>query len=236
MPSDNTKPLRVIQISDSHLFADASRELNGLNTFHSLQHVMKSVLGYKPDLVVFTGDIVDLAEAEAYLNVKSILENVAVPVFCIPGNHDDPQLLKQHLVSESVRVDDSVVLNHWQLFFLNSYIPNTHSGHLDKRQLQRLEQHLDKYPQHSALICLHHHPVPIGSRWMDAMGLDNAEELFDVIDRYIQVKGIIWGISIRNFNRSDTVSTCWDHHQPVFNLSHCPIHLTWMILLLDSDG
>jgi 3',5'-cyclic-AMP phosphodiesterase len=43
------------------------------------------------------------------------------------------------------------------------------------------------------MICVHHHPVSMGSRWLDAVGIDNAEALFEVLDAHAQVRAIVWG-------------------------------------------
>jgi Icc protein len=40
---------------------------------------------------------------------------------------------------------------------------------------------------------LHHHPVEMGSRWLDGIGLANAGEFWRVIDSHTHVRGIVWG-------------------------------------------
>ncbi len=215
MQSEKNKILRIAQITDSHLFADSSQKLNGLDTLNSLQQVMQAVLDSQPELIIFSGDLVDRPEAAAYFAVKSVLDLSTVPVFCLPGNHDDPDLLKETLSSEKIHNDFSTLVNNWQLLFLNSYQPNTHAGKLGDNQLQMLDRHLRKHSEYSALICLHHPPVPIHSSWMDAMGLEQSEELFAVVDRHPQVKAVIWGHIHQQFNQTrngvkllGTPSTC----------------------------
>ncbi len=43
------------------------------------------------------------------------------------------------------------------------------------------------------LVCLHHHPVPIGSDWLDQIGLANAADFFRIIDASREVRAIVWG-------------------------------------------
>jgi 3',5'-cyclic-AMP phosphodiesterase len=43
------------------------------------------------------------------------------------------------------------------------------------------------------MVCLHHHPVAMASRWLDALGIDNADEFFQVLDAHAQVRAISWG-------------------------------------------
>ena len=65
------------------------------------------------------------------------------------------------------------------------------------------------------LIALHHHPVSMGSEWLDTVGLANAEEFFAVIDRHPTVRGIVFGHVHQAFETSrhgvrilGTPSTC----------------------------
>ena len=43
------------------------------------------------------------------------------------------------------------------------------------------------------MIALHHHPVDVGSRWMDNIGLRNREAFWAIVDRFPQVKVVLWG-------------------------------------------
>jgi 3',5'-cyclic-AMP phosphodiesterase len=56
----------------------------------------------------------------------------------------------------------------------------------------RLDESLASFPGH-ALVCLHHHPVMMRSRWLDTIGLANAEEFWRIIDRHPHVRGVVWG-------------------------------------------
>ena len=59
-------------------------------------------------------------------------------------------------------------------------------------QLQLLEQALATATS-PVLVCLHHHPVPVSSDWLDRIGLDNAGDFFRIIDAHPSVRGIVWG-------------------------------------------
>ena len=53
------QPLRIVQLSDCHLFADESGKLLGLNTQFSLDKVLELVRREQPnpDLILATGDL-----------------------------------------------------------------------------------------------------------------------------------------------------------------------------------
>ncbi len=241
--ADNTT-LRIVQITDSHLFANPASKLNGLNTLNSLQQVMQAVIVCKPDIILFTGDLVDTPTNAAYQQVASVIGQSPIPVYCLAGNHDQPEQLKQSLSSEKIRVDDSAIVGAWQLIFLNSYQAGTHSGRLVDNNLQMLNSNLSKHPKRPALICLHHHPVPIDSLWMDTMGLQQADELFAVLDRYPQVKAVVWGHIHQQFEQRrkgvkllGSPSTCVQFMPGAteFSLDDKPPGYRWLNLHIDGE-
>lgn len=243
MQSANDKILRIAQITDSHLFADPLSRLNGLDTLYSLRQVMQAVIASQPDIIVFTGDLVDKPSIAAYQQVQAVIDQSPVPVYCLAGNHDQPELLEQSLSSGNIRVDETVLIGVWQLIFLDSYQPGTHSGKLDINHLHMLNSNLSKHPERPALICMHHHPVPINSSWMDNMGLQQADELFAVLDRYPQVKAIVWGHVHQQFEHTrkgvkllGSPSTCVQFMPGAteFSLDDKPPGYRW--LNLHSDG
>lgn len=195
--------VRMLQFTDTHLFADKDDEFDGINTYESFNQVLTLAkrCHWPPELVVITGDLVHDPVESAYQLLKSILVELQLPVYCIPGNHDDPSLMAEILPGESIKLIRRLPIKGWQVFFLNSYIPNTHSGHLAKEELEFLDDQLYSNRKIPALICLHHPPVMIGSEWMDAMSLRNADEFFAVIDGHKQVKGVLWGHIHQRFER-----------------------------------
>ena len=58
------QPLRVVQLSDFHLFADTDGKLLGLNTQFSLEAVLDRVRREQPDmdLILATGDLSKLKD------------------------------------------------------------------------------------------------------------------------------------------------------------------------------
>ena len=43
------------------------------------------------------------------------------------------------------------------------------------------------------LICLHHPPLPVGSKWLDQVGLKNGDEFLRIIGRPGNVRAAIFG-------------------------------------------
>ncbi len=193
LPPDGA--LRVIQVTDTHLYAQTDRCLVGLNTFDTFTAVLDRIAQQASDvdLVLATGDLVHDATPQGYLRLRRHLGALQRPVYCLPGNHDSPAVMAQVMDEGLVTMAASAVHGDWVFVLLDSTFPGEAGGHLSAAQLSLLDQRLSAHADKHALVCLHHQPIPIGSAWMDRMALDNAPELFAVIDRHPQVRGLIWG-------------------------------------------
>ena len=209
--------INVLQITDMHLFADSDGSLLGLNTEQSLQAVIRAALPDKtsPDLVLATGDLVHDGTPAAYRRIFGHLESLGLPVYCLAGNHDEATTLQHTLDSQRLHYVPQLQQGNWQFIFLDSTIAGSEGGHLDPQALASMDRQLAATPDKHALVCLHHQPVPMGSRWLDTMAVDNPGDFFAIIDRHPQVRGILWGHVHQTFDRmrSDvrlmaTPSTC----------------------------
>jgi Icc protein len=187
--------IKVLQITDTHLFARSSGSLLGLNTEQSLLAVTAEVrANHLPaDLILATGDLVHDGTAAAYRRIFGHLENFGLPVYCLPGNHDEARSLQQSLGDGLVKYTSHAHHGNWHFIFLDSTIAHSEAAHLSTETLQMLEMQLQSAPTDHTLVCLHHQPVLTGSRWLDTMAVDNRDEFLAVIDRYPQVRGILWG-------------------------------------------
>ena len=198
MPSVSTltanDPVLLVQLSDSHLYAEADGALLGMNTRDSLQRVIELVLAQQPqvDLVLATGDLSQDGTLASYQQFRQLSGQIDAPARWIPGNHDEPQVMIQAAV-QSPLLEPVVDIGNWRITLLDSAVPGSVPGFLQDSQLQLLAQALSEAPQRHHLVCLHHHPVPIDCVWMDPIGLRNPEALFAVLDRFAQVRGVLWG-------------------------------------------
>lgn len=186
--------LRVLQLTDTHLYANPVGTLLGMNTLDSFQRVIRHFRDYHwpLDVLLATGDLVHDASPEGYALVAQMLSGFNVPVFCLPGNHDVPPVMREHLRGQRVHTDTVMDHGAWRFVMLDSVIPGEEGGRLAADQLAQLEQALASTDRHT-LVCMHHQPVNVGSAWIDTMAIDNPDPLFEIIDRYPHVRGILWG-------------------------------------------
>lgn len=196
MPSSSIKDSSVllVQLSDSHLFAEASGTLMGMKTRDGLEKVVELVRAEQPaiDLLLMTGDISQDGTVQSYQAFRQISEPLGAPVRWLPGNHDEWAQMHKAAQGSDVLVPVTDI-GRWRVTMLNSEVEGCVFGHLEDDQLQLLEQSLSEAPDRHHLVCLHHHPVPIGCAWMVPIGLHNAVALFAVLDRYPQVRAVLWG-------------------------------------------
>jgi Icc protein len=178
-----------------HLYAESSGSLLGLNTEASLAAVVADIRAHHlpADAVLATGDLVHDGKPAAYERIFSWLQAFGLPVYCLPGNHDEATVLQDTLNHRLVRYVEQVNIGNWQVILLDSTIPGSEGAHLGPEALRSLDARLRAAPDNPALVCLHHQPIAMGSRWLDTMAVDNPEEFFAIIDRYPQVRGILWG-------------------------------------------
>jgi Icc protein len=187
--------VRLLQISDPHLRADPRGGLRGMPTLESLERVLAHAMASRRsiDAVVCTGDIVN-DEPAGYAHFARVLGALDKPVYCVPGNHDDPAQLRAALARAPFQVGGHVDLGAWRIVLLDSCVPGRASGYLAPAELQRLQRALEDSERH-VMVCVHHQPVAMASRWLDALGIENATQLFDVLDAYGhgRVRVLSWG-------------------------------------------
>ena len=187
-------PLRLVQFTDLHLYGDAAKRLRGVTTLPAFEAALATARERVApwSAVLLTGDLVQ-DDPAGYQHLRRLLGASPVPVLCIGGNHDEPAPMRAALGSAPFQVDGIAEFGSWLVVMLDSFLAGAASGRLTGAELARLEAALADHPRHHALVCLHHQPVPVGSRWIDELPLENAAELFAVLDRHPQVRAVLWG-------------------------------------------
>ncbi|MFR0690974.1 3',5'-cyclic-AMP phosphodiesterase [Enterobacterales bacterium AE_CKDN230030158-1A_HGKHYDSX7] len=184
----------VVQLSDSHLFAEENGRLLGMDTADSLTQVVRLVGDEQPriDLVLATGDLSQDGSVESYQRFRAITAPIAAPTRWFPGNHDEMEPMREAAAGTDL-LDPVIDLGAWRVILLDSTIPGAVPGQMTVEQIHLLERAIQEAPDKHLLISFHHHPVPIGSQWMDRIGIYNPERLFAVLDRHPNVRCLLWG-------------------------------------------
>lgn len=188
-------PVRVLQLTDTHLGKAQGTTLLGMDTDHSLQAVLDLVKRERAsaDLLLATGDLSDGGAPEAYQRLQTYFTQLDVPSYWLPGNHDDQAAMTA--VVDPAHLCAEIRVAGWQIVMLDSQVPREVGGELGIAELARLEQALAAAAQEGlyTLVCLHHQPVTIGCEWLDEQMVADAGDFFAVLDRYCGVRGVLWG-------------------------------------------
>ncbi len=186
--------IRLLQISDPHLFGRSEGALRGVVTRDSLQAVLRHARAHHWDAeaLLLTGDLVN-DDASGYATVRELFGNLGKPLWCLPGNHDDGAAMRRELGAAPFEVGGFHDLGAWRVILLDSCVSGQAHGRLGVGELSRLEAALAGAGERHVLIGLHHHPVRMSSRWIDSVGLQNPEDFFAITDRYPQVRVMLWG-------------------------------------------
>jgi 3',5'-cyclic-AMP phosphodiesterase len=185
--------MRILQLSDTHLYGDADGRLRGVATYFTVQSALRAALAASPDYraLLVTGDLVQ-DDADGYLRFRSVFGHIPRPVLCIAGNHDVPDAMRRELTGAPFQIGGSFRADGWRIVMLDSFWNGHVGGRLTGDELARLDEELADERGH-VMVCLHHHPISMGSRWLDPIGLDNYADFWRVIDAHANVRAIAWG-------------------------------------------
>src|SRR6478609_4174549 len=161
-------PERVLlHLSDTHLRAAGSRLFDLVDATAQLRKALAAIeaSGIAPDGIVFTGDLVDLGEDDAYAELRAIVDPFAARlgtrVFWVMGNHDDrgafrSRLLDDRSVDLSRPVDRVDELDGLRLVTLDSTVPGFHHGEVRDEQLAWLADVLATPAPLGTILAMHH--------------------------------------------------------------------------------
>ncbi len=116
-------PIKITQITDTHLYGKPSGTLLKMNTNETLGHVVELVKANEDqiDLVLATGDIAQDASEKAYANFLEIIALLNSPFRWIPGNHDNATVMNR--IAEGTQASKKTAqLNNWLIVLLDTSI------------------------------------------------------------------------------------------------------------------
>jgi Icc protein len=193
--------LRLVQFTDTHLYGSESESLRGIPTYPALVRALTlaQARNFPVDAILATGDLVQ-DDPAGYPHFRKLFGSLGAPVLCLPGNHDEPEAMRRELAGKPFVLDAAYDIGNWRIVMLDSCVPGSAGGRLSPQALGTLEASLRSAGNRHTLVCLHHHPVPMSSQWLDQVGLENAAEFFATIDRHRNVRAIVWGHVHQSFD------------------------------------
>ena len=158
----------ILHLSDTHFVAQGDL-YNAVDSERHLRRLFGEVeaSGGRPEAIVFTGDLADKGEPEAYAKLKAIVEPAAARlgarVIWVMGNHDDRGAFREGLLGQAAStapVDRVHWVNGLRIIALDSTVPGHHHGEISGAQLDWLAEELSIPAEHGTILALHHPPIP----------------------------------------------------------------------------
>ena len=192
----------VAQITDTHIKPNGRLAYgNVLDSSSCLKNVVKHCNEFNPtiDLVIVTGDLTDGGQFEEYEEFNKIMEDLKVPWFVIPGNHDNKHILMEFFDAHEYLPRSEKYCNYvidkypFVLIGLDTTVLGESYGEFCNERLKWLEKNLQRFSSKPALLFMHHPPFVTGIDGMDNQNLKNSSKFFEILKSYPQVKHIACG-------------------------------------------
>jgi len=195
----------LVQLTDLHIREPGRLAYGRIDTAPYLQQAVQSVLALpqQPDAVVITGDLTDFGRAAEYEHLARLLAPLTMPVYLMPGNHDDRDQLRRSFPDHAYLgtgddtagfIQYSVRVGALRLITLDTCVPGASHGTLCEKRLGWLEAQLDACRNEPVVVALHHPPFTTLIGHMDEIGLlQGADALEALIARHGNVERLICG-------------------------------------------
>lgn len=191
----------IAQISDIHIAAPGKKTYNIAPMAENLAATVAHINGQnpRPDVVIVTGDIAMNGLQSEVERAADILNELAMPYFIVPGNHDDREKLwnvfgnkacpAKHDDFISFVVDDYAV----RLIGLDTTIPGKPGGEIGEKRAQWLDERLSENTEKPTVLFMHHPPVKCSVLETDEDGFIGVERLANIVDKYSNIEKLLCG-------------------------------------------
>lgn len=192
----------IAQISDCHITAPEIASIRGVHDpagtlAQCVAHI--GSLERRPDVVLATGDLVHDGSAESYAVLRDLLVPLTMPVYLIPGNHDDRDNLRAAFPDHDYLPRSGEFLHYvvedypLRLVGLDTIVPGATGGLMCEERQAWLDARLAEAPDRPTLIFMHHPPFRIGIPGMDELNCAESEALGEIVARHPQIQRIVAG-------------------------------------------
>lgn len=191
----------IAQISDTHITAPRTQAYGiapmAENLSRCVDHINQIVP--TPDLVLVTGDISQEGLPEEFEHAASLLDELNMPYYVIPGNHDDRVGLWATFGGQACPSREGGFINYviegyeLRLIALDSTVPGAPGGEICEARAAWLGAKLAEEPEKPTLIFMHHPPVKCGVIETDIDGFEGAGRLAGIIGQYNNIEKILCG-------------------------------------------
>lgn len=194
----------LAQLTDLHIREPGRLAYGRLDTAPYLRAAVQAVtqLPQAPQAMVLTGDLTDFGRAAEYEHLASLLAPLQMPLFLLPGNHDDRDQMRRSFahhvyLGQGDYLQYTVCLGEpggLRLVALDTVEAGASAGRLCQRRLQWLDATLRQHHGEPIVIAMHHPPFQTLIGHMDRIGLlQGAGELAEILAPHRSVERVICG-------------------------------------------
>lgn len=220
--------VNILQLTDPHLYLDPTTEVAGINNQHCFDTCLTQALNEdkRCDLILLTGDLVNEVKTEIYDRLFEQLSQTGIPFAWIAGNHDVTDELDTHLPftqrrfeahqpDERLLSQHCISVNDWNILLIDSSVAGQIYGEIDTKSLDWMRQKIQNC-HNPVIITMHHHVLPMNSKWIDEHIIKNADDFWEVAEQYQNIKAVVSG-HVHQYSDSNqaginvytTPSTCY---------------------------
>lgn len=178
---------KVLIISDPHLYTSG---LYGRDTYERLHRCFAHMRAHHADasFILLLGDIAHNGDAATYTRLASLARELPLPLFALPGNHDDAGLMARMLppfsgaaaeASAGLFVGGQVTLGEAVFLFVDTSRAGQAGGGFSQADANRLHSCLTG--ERDVFLCMHHPPLRCGVPYMDAIALSEDTPLLRLL-------------------------------------------------------
>jgi 3',5'-cyclic AMP phosphodiesterase CpdA len=179
----------IAHISDTHLLGGERKLFSRVDVAQNLTRVLDRLRAgdQQIDALVFTGDLADIAEVDAYRWLRGHVEPAAAELGAelvwVMGNHDERNGYSRELFdAESDDPQDRVHdVRGLRIISLDTSVPGYHHGAITDVQLEWLTAELATPAKHGTVLAMHHPPLEAHNPFVRIIGLDERDRLAAII-------------------------------------------------------
>lgn len=195
---------KLIWLTDLHLVEQGQDWPQGVDPLARLRTCLEEVSAFHRDaeLIVISGDLIQLRNPGAYDILHAELERVGIPYRLLVGNHDDRRAListfpEANRVGSFIQgVDD---IDDARFIYLDTLAADgKHHGELCSLRMQWLDEQIRQAGERPVLIFLHHPPCNIGVPALDRLKLLDSEGLAKLLRQLSSPAHLFFGHLHRN--------------------------------------
>jgi 3',5'-cyclic AMP phosphodiesterase CpdA len=163
----------IAHLSDTHLLSAGIRQYGVIVPEDGLRLALERVgrLDPVPQALVFTGDLADKAQPDAYARLRALVEpfaeGIGAQVVWVIGNHDERAAYARGLFDADADIDDPGPqdrvhdVDGLRIVALDTTVPGWHHGEITDAQLAWLREVLSTPAEHGTILAMHHPPIPM---------------------------------------------------------------------------